>query len=268
MCHCGSVFYQNRWQRKKLQTLLSPLTRKRITAALPETCEKKTSVTIKSEHLDILLTLIPQICPSCQKQKTRYFEGILQIRTTSRAMLDKALLIISATLEKKDFFTSRIDEHKDGLDFYLSDKRKMNNLAHKLKNTLGGTVSENPQLFSRNSQTSRDIFRLNILVCLPSFDIGDIVIYQDEAVLITSLSPLTGTMLSTGKRIKIPQKENISSLPLHKTTISKTIPCVEAIHPETYQSEPLVSHTDRLFFIGEKIKVAIHKNMIYFVRSS
>ncbi|MFH1917213.1 MAG: NMD3-related protein [Nanoarchaeota archaeon] len=266
MCSCESVIWQNRWQKKALKTLLEKKYVCKIEESLPIVSKRQETHELilqkNNQKTQLMLTLTPQTCPTCQQQRTEYFEGVLQIRTTNQSVMDKAFAFVQGYLAKKDFHVTRVAEQKNGVDLYVTDKRKMNNMAHKIRNQFGGIISANPQLFSRNSQTSKDIYRLNVLIELPHFDKGDVIIWHGEPVLVTTLATISGTSLATGKRVKITYAKDLPILQVHKTTISHIQP-LEAIHPETYQSEPIQNKPTKKYSLGEKIKVVIHNKGLY-----
>jgi len=113
-------------------------------------------------------------CDFGQKQKTEYYQGILQLRNPHENVIS-FLETDLAKVAHKGIFVVKIADTKYGKDLYFTDKSYLRILANKLVNKFGGTVSLNEQLFSHNHQTSKDIFRLNALVTLPLFQVNDII---------------------------------------------------------------------------------------------
>ena len=71
-------------------------------------------------------------------------------------------------------------------------------IALELQREFGGEVKVNTKLFSRNKQTSKDIFRLNALVKLPDFESGDVLQNYNKQKKREELLIVTGL----GKQIK------------------------------------------------------------------
>lgn len=102
------------------------------------------------------------ICPRCSKDKTCYFEGILQLRNPKddvKQYIEKRLREVKV----KGIHATTVKEVRGGIDYYLSSRKFLRTLGKELKARFKGEFNESAQLFSRNHQTSKDIFRLNLL---------------------------------------------------------------------------------------------------------
>jgi NMD protein affecting ribosome stability and mRNA decay len=272
ICSCGRVYQEKRWVEKPLESLAIKHIQKGDSVQIPEDFElpekgrKELLLHTKKTNQEFSLVLVHDICPNCQRQKTSYFDGILQIRSSRKDVMQHIQERISTALNHR-VFISNIEEHKNGVDLYFSDKRKMQRIAHDLHDRFGGTLSEHPTLFSYNHQSSKDLYRLTILLTLPTMIKGDVVDSSGTPVLITKVAGMVqGKNIITGKEIKIPHPEKATLLPIHQTTISQTSGRLEAIHPETYQSEPILNHLTGLR-TGQKVRVAIHAKGLILVTS-
>jgi NMD protein affecting ribosome stability and mRNA decay len=75
-------------------------------------------------------------------------------------------------------------------------------LGKKLKKSFNGELKESEKLFSRNRQTQKNIYRLNVLFRLTNLKKGDIVEFRGRKVKIMSIgSKVQAKEVETGKRI-------------------------------------------------------------------
>ena len=107
--------------------------------------------------IDILYT----ICNKCSKEGTKYFEGNLQLRTT----LPEILKFVETDLKlaQKDgvFITKKVPE-TNGFDYYLTSQRYLQKLGKKLKTKFKGELKVTTRLFSRDRQSSKDMYRVTV----------------------------------------------------------------------------------------------------------
>ena len=207
--------------------------------------------TIDGAQVTLPVQLGYKQCDFGQKQKTAYYEGILQLRRPH----EEALAFLEHELkkvEKKGVFITKTVETKNGVDLYFTNKEAMKLLAQKLPVKFGGHISINPQLFSRNKQTSKDIYRLNILVEFPEFSAGHVISFtkndHSHTALVTKMGKLIQAKnLYTGKLVSFELKfiTDIVVEDLKETTVVQTEPELLVLNPETYQAE-VVANSDVL----------------------
>ncbi len=171
-----------------------------------------------------------------KKSNDKYFEGILQLRNITQEIID----FIEKKLNKtKELNISKIVEQKKGLDLYMTDKRKMERLALDLQKEFGGILKKSPQLFSKNRQTSKNIYRLNICLKFCDFKKGDVIKVNNKYIKVTNTGKkISGIDLTFNKKISL-DVEDFEILKEYKTLVSKVKPRIEVIHPETFQSVPV-----------------------------
>ena len=102
------------------------------------------------------------ICPKCAKDKTCYFEGILQLRNPKEEVKDYILKRLDS-VKIKGIHASDVKEVTNGIDYHITSKSFLRKLGRELKTRFKGDYNESPELFSRNHQTSKDIWRINVL---------------------------------------------------------------------------------------------------------
>ncbi len=188
-----------------------------------------------------------------EKSKNKYFEGILQLRNITQEIID----LIEKKLNKtKELKISKIVEQKNGLDLYMTDKRKMERLALDLQKEFGGILKKSPQLFSKNRQTSKNIYRLNICLKFCDFKKGDVIKTNNKYIKITNIGKkINGIDLIYNKRVSL-DVEDFKILKKYKTIVSKVKPRIEVIHPITFQSVPVENKVK--VRVEQKVNIAVN----------
>ena len=89
-----------------------------------------------------------------------YFEAILQIRPFNKEVLD----YVVKQVEKNDqLLIAKIEELKEGVDFYMSSQRQTISLGKKLKRVFNGEIKITRKLHTLNKQTSKNVYRVTVL---------------------------------------------------------------------------------------------------------
>jgi NMD protein affecting ribosome stability and mRNA decay len=205
------------------------------------------TVYLETGKIQLPIKLSYMQCEYGQKEKTEYFEGILQIQNSHDAVID----YVDQEMKKiahKGVFITKTAPTKTGVDLFMTNKTQMRILGQKLVNHFGGELSLNAQLFSHNHETSKDIYRLNVLVKLAPFKVGEVIafdrsssrgkILKKQFIKVTSLGKLIhGLDLETGKQeaFEIKYATEIKTIPIRETTVVATIPELLVLDPDTYQ---------------------------------
>lgn len=141
----------------------------------------------------------------------QYFEGIMQLRNPNDEVLN---FIKKKVNERKGIFISRLERQKDGVDYYFSSRRFLQNLAIKLQKNFGGELKISPRIFSVDRQSSKEVYRINVLYRFPKLKKNDIIEHKGDKlkVLLVNKKILTKD-IKTGKKNWINIKD-IKSLSL------------------------------------------------------
>jgi NMD protein affecting ribosome stability and mRNA decay len=201
----------------------------------------------------------------------QYFEAILQLRNQKSNSFERALETIYEETKSKsrpDIFISKAEKVKGGVDIYLSSKKFARDLGKKMNEKFGGEMFQSPRLFSRDRQSSKDIYRLNVLVRLPELERGTVVTRGKDVILITGYTKgrLAGRNLDTGKALQIDYDDRLQTVTgpdFPYAVVSKSKPRLEVLHPETFESVPVenAKTTSR-----KKIRVALVNGKVYEVK--
>lgn len=279
LCVSGRVYYKGKWSKfSDLKSLSERLVRDAVSEdvelveGLPDDpllekpgIQRDYDFKVKYDgkefavpvHVDVTLS------PYVSKLGSTYFEGILQIRNVKSGVKEYVANYLDKNMAK-NVFVNKTVETSDGLDLYFVRKKHIGVLALKLVRNFGGIIDKNPQLFSFNKQSSKDIFRINVLVTLPLFSVGDVVLFKDNPVFITGTDKLiTGFDLVKSKKVTFGlNKDNIVSfvsLVKYKTSVSAIEPDIQIIDPVNYQGVLALNPFDVSLVPGQKIKVVKHK---------
>jgi NMD protein affecting ribosome stability and mRNA decay len=195
------------------------------------------------------------LCPSCAKQNSTYFEGNLQLMNPNQEVVE----FISRDIEKmksKHVFLTDLKESKKMVEFFLTDQSYLKVLARKVQSEFGGRLELHETLFSKNRQTSKDLYRLTALLRLPELKKGDVISSDDHLYLVTKLSDsIIVEDLEHNRKTKLQYGLDYDLLEKNNSTISKVYPHLEVLDPEDYSSITAVDTQNKSYRIGQKVKV-------------
>src|SRR2546428_4355116 len=268
---CGSFRLKSGWSKIDRELALTGLLRETIPKMAPWERVTFTHVAREEDASNLSLTgkapgrfedlqsvqdfrvrvrIKPSLCDSCQKQRGRYFEGVLQVRGDGRELTPQEMrgvrtFVIARVDRAGDpaAFISWIEEVHGGLDFYLSKNALGKALARELSESLGGIVSSSPELFGQ--EQGRQVDRLTSLVRLGPFHIGDVVRYKESPAEATSVRPfLILSDLSTGQSRRRKPKDVRSAKRVDAERFEAKIEHlgsgqIVAVHPESEEARPV-----------------------------
>lgn len=259
------TYYHGSWHRF---TDIEELIKTRIKEALGDktanidlepfefTPRKKEKITItahaQSEGVKHELTAILAYreCDYGERRKTKYFEGVLQLRNVNENILPFLHKRLEQ-MEYKGVFVTKTVEHKNGIDLYMTDKNAIQQLARQIQQKYGGELKVSPQLFSHDHVRSKDIYRVNAFVKLPEYTLGDVISYAKPrspehtryltinkmGKIIFGIDPATGKQES----FEPGHVKNVTKLEKQPTTIMTTRPELTVMDPEDYQEDEVVN---------------------------
>jgi NMD protein affecting ribosome stability and mRNA decay len=246
----GRVFLQGKWTNfNSLRTLSEGLVKRFVKqkatldrgleeyrdllekTGLKKTCELE--VVYNGRAFRVPVSVEVTLSPDVAKVGSAYFEGILQLRNARQDVKG----YIRNYCAKNRVFVNKVADKGGEVDYFFVRKREMQPLALKLMRNFGAKVESNARLFSRDKQTSRDIYRQNILVTVPGFAVGDVVDANGCPFYVKETSKIiTGINLATGKKSTFRGEEagTAGKLPVFKSRVISVRPEVQVLDPETY----------------------------------
>ncbi|HYD03406.1 MAG TPA: NMD3-related protein [Alphaproteobacteria bacterium] len=217
------------------------------------------TVSIGHEKFDLPAKFDVTLCPKCSKQGTKYFEGILQTRNVN----DEIIAFIkndAAKQRSKGVHINkevRIEGDNLNIDYYYTDKSYLKVIAEKLRNHFGATLKHNAQLFSIDWETSKNLYRLNLLVEFPKYTKNDVLKMDNQLYLVVSMDEKIHVLnMKTNSKTLLSHKDTYEVLRPVDAIVTKKYPEFEVLDPNTYYQARLMNPSDKLE-INQKIKVII-----------
>lgn len=156
---------------------------------------------VDGQEFELPATIEFTYCPNCSKKGTEYFEGVLQLRDVDDEVMQYVRDDIAAH-EKQGVFLVKEKKLKNGFDFKLTSNKYIRALGKRLAARFNGELSESAKLFTRNKQTSKDVFRINVLFKQRHFSVGDIIESRGRKVRVTTIGKrVSGIDVDTGKKV-------------------------------------------------------------------
>src|SRR5467141_4423013 len=268
---CGSFRLRSGWSKvdrdlalpqllREAMPPLPPYKRVGFTQVAREEDANNLAVTVKAvgrfrdlapvQDFHLRVRIKPSICDSCQKQRGRYYEGILQVRGEDRELAPREVrdvrTFVAGRVDRSDdakAFISRIEEVHGGLDFYLSKNSLAKKLAREVAGAFGGTVSASPKLFGQKE--GKEVYRVTALVRLAAFQKGDVVRHKGSLAEVTSIRPFVVLRdLVTGERRRFKPKDVRGARRIDAERFEARVQRLEsgeavAVHPDSAEERPL-----------------------------
>lgn len=220
------------------------------------------SIPVKYGHHEFELParLEVTLCNKCSKKGTQFFDSILQLRNCTEEVLAFTRNEVKKQHKKGIFITKEVPVEKYSIrdiDIFLTNQSYAKTLAEKIKKNFGGTIKKNAKHFSLNWQTTKTLYRLNILLQLPNYKKNDVIKHQNHLYRIISLGDkIHVTDLKTNHKTSLPNKESYDVLHPVTFQVIKRYPEYEVLDPNTYYQARLMNPSSKLE-INQKIKVIV-----------
>lgn len=194
------------------------------------------------------------------KQKSEYFEAVLQLRNLSKEMLD----MVAEEMGRRGVFASKENKEKEGIDLFISSNKSALQIGDKLQKKFGGELKKTRKHFSFDKKSGKPLYRVAVFFKAPDFGIGDVVKIDRKLVKVRHVGKnIVGSDIRTGKSVNIPlKKTKPKKLRVIKAVVSKRFPQLEVIHPETYQSVK-VENPKRIS--KNKVSAVVDEGRVYII---
>lgn len=271
VCACRRVHDRGQWLPKDLNILVRDRINKQAKSNVMVNIDWnnlqkgknlfKIKVDQEGDKHVVPLCIAVHQCDVCQRMKSGYFEGVLQLRNSSEeveAFIDREI----AMHKDKGIFISKRVPYRDGVDLYLSDQHFLQSLGKRLYETFGGVKKVNARLFGFDNATSKDVHRMTVLVEFPHFKSGDVIKMGESLIWVQEVHKnIIGMDLKLHKKLKFLFKDsNAQVLPQYKTHITRLYPHVEVINPLDYQSI-MVKNKQGNAHQNQEVQVVIDKGV-------
>ncbi|MGB9749096.1 MAG: NMD3-related protein [Candidatus Woesearchaeota archaeon] len=279
---CKRIGYKNRWFKPDKELFLSILANNlknpkdaksiRIEDVF---AEKKRFTIIFSFKKQDFVAEIPAttvLCKECSAKKSRAYSGILQIRNINENDFEEINRFVMKTIESEKGVATKIERLNHGIDYYINSMKTLKKAGYKVVRKFGGAISFNEKIFTRDSLKSKDVYRVNVLVKLPEFKIGDLVSNDNEIVLLTGHKKKLSGINIMNNRMVILDEKKIKNLKIEepkRAVVVRTYPRIEVLDPETFESVPIANEEflkskNKKVNINDEILVVIKNQLAYF----
>jgi len=134
-----------------------------------------------------------------------YYEGILQLRNIGNEVAEFTIKEIE---KNENTYIAKIKKVANGIDIYMSPQKFLRSLGNKLQSKFGGQLMLSTKLHTKSRETSRDLYRVNLLFRIPNFKKGDIIEYKGDKIKIISVhKKVFAKDIKTGKKLNISFKD-------------------------------------------------------------
>ncbi|MBU1030271.1 MAG: NMD3-related protein [Nanoarchaeota archaeon] len=172
VCPCKKYFYRSRWIKyNHVKEAVLKIAEDKIKAnveindnikdfkAAPKTKDDgELEVIHKNKIFNVPYKIRIKICPNCSRQKSSYFEAVLQLRSKNQEIIN----YVDEQIMKKEVFIMKTEELKNGVDIYLSSKKFAMSLGKKLKKIFNGELQITKKLHTFDKQKSKHVHRYSV----------------------------------------------------------------------------------------------------------
>lgn len=202
--HCGRLDMGGTWVRVDLEQAIPMLLQMRVPVDSRAVRPTFTHVAKREDDRNLRLTVkfaarvgdvevvVPfqtrlrvkrGACPTCSRQAGRYFEAIVQVRATGRALQPDEIARITRIVNDRfsddrgsGEFVGKVEETEGGVDVYVSSGTGGQAAAKAVAEAFGGHVRASPQIHGRKG--GRDVYRVTYHVRVPGYRRGDFLRFQ------------------------------------------------------------------------------------------
>jgi len=272
MCpRCSSYKYKNTWLQESFNDILKRYIKEAFTVSpelkhveIQTQCKEQERIlacmvfisgaledqTI-TEQYPLTVRIRHNTCEICSREAGGYYEAILQIRAEQRTFTNAELKTLRSAVEtmvgqyqesgKRGLFITDIDEKREGLDFFLSEKGTAFSIAKRVQEQFGGDFKTSAS--SAGMKDSRQVYRMTYLVRIPTYRKGDFFSFNKSFFSIVSLhtNKVRALELSTwtekvidGKDIQPSRIYGGKELIREMIVVSQSKNEIQLMNPKTY----------------------------------
>jgi len=303
MCHgCGNFYEHGRWRdldyvEQASRILLDKTTtHKQIESIRWEIPDFEP---VKGEHREICqavsiiggqeflqdfemnIRVRVQMCPSCSRKGSNYYEAIVQLRRDGVAVKDAEIELAIESQQILNYTESLADNEDNafltkwgvvagGMDYYIGSIVLAKNIAARMREGYGATIKEsNTMVGMRDGQ---DLYRWTILVRLPNYGRGDIIVYEKKLFLVDAVSRKILTIKGVAKgQIHRLNPEDSKIKPVCKysqlmeaVVVSHDAKTIQVLDPDNYKTITVL-RPSYLKEIGETVPVVRYDEQLHAV---
>jgi nonsense-mediated mRNA decay protein 3 len=206
-----------------------------------------------TEQHPLTVRIRQNTCDVCSREAGGYYEAIVQIRAEQRTLSKHELKTLRTTVEtlvrqfqesgKRGLFITDIDEKREGLDFFISEKGIALSIAKKIQEQFGGIFKQSAS--TAGMKDSKQVYRMTYLIRIPAYQKGDFFTLNNSFFFILSLhaNKVRVVDLSTWEEKVIEGKEILPSRILggnelirEMIVVSQSKTEIQLMDPKTYET--------------------------------
>lgn len=181
-CKCGHIKINEYWKKgTSLKKEITTTVRKsvklnenaKLKIIIPQ-LEGKSRIKVKlvasigsiKEEAGMFIALSRQLCGNCSREKSGYYEVILQIRGEKSRHEKTKNFIIKKVQESNDrnAFISKVEYKNEGIDMYIGSKNAANRVINELKKVCDFNIKRSYKIYGMKKGNT--LFRSTILLRL------------------------------------------------------------------------------------------------------
>ncbi|MCC7575042.1 hypothetical protein KO361_05605 [Candidatus Woesearchaeota archaeon] len=284
LCPSGKYFFKGKWSffddlRKVSELVVSKSLKKkvRVLKGLDEYddiigktgMKKDFDVVVLVDDNEFVIPVSVEITssPGFSKVGSNYFEGILQLRNA-----DKSVKIFVNNLidSMSEVYVNKIIDKKDSVDYYFVSKKFLGRVAEKIVEEYGAFMDSNAQLFTQDKISSKELFRVNVVVHIPPFKKFDVVVFIDDLIFINNLGKFNRCInLRTGKKFSLKYNpvdfHKYEILKKQKTSVISTHP-VSVLSKNSYEVVEVLNPLNIVVGKDDSVFLVEHEGVAYLVK--
>ncbi|MCL2785701.1 MAG: NMD3-related protein [Methanomassiliicoccaceae archaeon] len=246
------------------------------------------SVDVEGELKGVRVTAVAEtavrikntVCQKCSRQLGNYYEATIQIRSGMKELGDElrdetvryvTSRVENLSLENRQFFITRVEEVRGGVDILLSSISLAKALAKELADNYCAEAKESSKLVGKAPDGS-DMYRMTYLVRMPEYHLNDVVIFNNKPYKLSVVGRNGGKIIRLGNFGMTPlRRTDMQSLKVHTkhndimkaTVVSVSKREIQVLHPVNYSTVDIrIPDGAR---IGETADVVEVDDVLFFV---
>ncbi|MBI4415471.1 MAG: hypothetical protein HY557_00630, partial [Euryarchaeota archaeon] len=152
------------------------------------------------------------VCPTCSRQRGKYFVGTVQLRADGRDLAEEEVRraeTIASRLEARrgeEEFVSETEAVRGGVDVKVSTNQFAKKLAQEFAKKFGGTLGSSATLHTQRE--GKDMYRATYVVRIPAFRVGDVIQWRGARHRVIGLGDSVRLEdLATGAKVSVRSRE-------------------------------------------------------------
>lgn len=139
-----------------------------------------------------------------------YFEATVQLRNINKDVVG----FVHEDMEKNDIAVTKEKMVDNGMDFLVDSRKYAQQLGKKLQQKFGGMLKTSARVFTRDRQSSKDVYRVTVLFKQFPYKKGDTFILKGEELVVKTVAAdvIAEDSMHRQRRIRFAELERLNIL--------------------------------------------------------